>query len=95
MDRYASFFATKRAMIDTLRPGWASGRISTPRGRVTAAIGGILDEGARAGVLRADVDPDDITMLLLGLLLSTGAEDSPERTGRLLDLVVDALRPRA
>lgn len=93
MDRYASFFATKRAMIDTLRPGWVSGRITTPRERVTGAVGAILGEGARSGVLRADVDPEDVTMLLLGLLLSTGVEESPERTGRLLDLVVDALRP--
>ncbi|MFC8799562.1 TetR/AcrR family transcriptional regulator [Promicromonospora sp. NPDC057138] len=94
MDRYADFFATKRGMLDTLRPGWASGRITTPRGRVTAALGSILDAGARAGVLRADVDPEDVTMLVLGVLLSTGVEDDPERTGRLLDLVVDALRPR-
>ena len=94
MDRYAAFFATKRGMIDTLRPGWASGRISTPRERVTAAVAAILDEGARAGVLRADVEPDDVTMLLLGVFLSTGADETPERTGRLLDLVVDGLRPR-
>jgi AcrR family transcriptional regulator len=95
MERYASFFATKRAMMDTLRPSWASGRIATPRERVTGAVGSILGEGARAGVLRADVDPEDVTMLLLGLLLSTGVEESPERTGRLLDLVVDALRPQS
>ncbi|MFD7638864.1 TetR/AcrR family transcriptional regulator, partial [Streptomyces sp. NPDC059873] len=58
MDRYAGFVATKRGMIDTLRTGWASGRIATPttRERVTAAIGTILAEGARTGSLRADVD---------------------------------------
>ncbi|WP_129770186.1 TetR/AcrR family transcriptional regulator [Streptomyces sp. L-9-10] len=95
MDRYAGFVATKRGMIDTLRTGWASGRIATPttRERITAAIGTILAEGARTGSLRADVDPEDVTTLLLGVFLSTAAGGTPERTGRLLDLVVDALRP--
>ncbi len=96
MDRYAGFVATKRGMADTLRAGWASGSIATPRTRerVTAAIAMILDEGARDGSLRADVDPEDVTALLLGIFLSM-AGDSPGRTGRLLDLVVDAVRPLA
>jgi AcrR family transcriptional regulator len=95
MDRYAEFVATKRGMIDTLRAGWASGNIATPttRERITAAIATILAEGARAGSLRADVDPEDVTAMILGVFLSTAASDTPEQTGRLLDLVVDALRP--
>ncbi|MFJ9031646.1 TetR/AcrR family transcriptional regulator [Streptomyces sp. NPDC102274] len=95
MDGYAAFVATKRGMIDTLRTGWASGRIATPttRERVTAAIGTILAQGAREGSLRADVDPGDVTTMLLGVFLATAAGHTPERTGRLLDLVVDALRP--
>ncbi|NED92469.1 TetR/AcrR family transcriptional regulator [Streptomyces sp. SID11233] len=96
LDRYAAFVATKRGMLDTLHAGWASGRIATPttRERISAAIGAILAEGARAGSLRADVDPDDVTMMLLGIF-STAAGNTPEQTGRLLDLVVDALRPRS
>jgi hypothetical protein len=83
-------------MIDTLRAGWASGNIATPttRERITAAIATILADGARAGSLRADVDPEDVTAMILGVFLSTAASDTPEQTGRLLDLVVDALRPR-
>ncbi|WUN66595.1 TetR/AcrR family transcriptional regulator [Streptomyces sp. NBC_00304] len=96
LDRYAAFVATKRGMLDTLHAGWASGWIATPttRERITAAIGAILAEGVRAGSLRADVDPDDVTMMLLGIF-STAASNTPEQTGRLLDLVVDALRPRS
>ncbi|WP_329539019.1 TetR/AcrR family transcriptional regulator [Streptomyces sp. NBC_01220] len=97
MDRYAAFFAAKRGISDTLRAGWASGAIATPatRERLTAAIAVILDAGAQAGSLRADVEPDEVTMMLLGVFLSTTAGNSPELTGRLLDLVVDALRPVA
>ncbi|MFJ6854624.1 TetR/AcrR family transcriptional regulator [Streptomyces sp. NPDC091271] len=97
MDRYAAFFQVKRGMSATLRAGWASGSIATPatRERITAVIAEILDRGARAGSLRADVDPENVTMMLLGVFLSTTASDSPERTDQLLDLVVDALRHSA
>ncbi|MFJ6695304.1 TetR/AcrR family transcriptional regulator [Streptomyces sp. NPDC091272] len=95
MDRYAVFFAAKRGISDTLRAGWASGTIATPatRERLSTAIAEILDAGAQAGSLRADVEADEVTMMLLGVFLSTTAGNSPELTGRLLDLVVDALRP--
>ncbi|MDQ7809091.1 TetR family transcriptional regulator [Amycolatopsis sp. A133] len=95
MDRYAAFFATKRGMADALRVNLASGRIATPatRARITAAIGAILEAGARAGTLRPDADPEDVTFLLLGVFLSAPAGHDPERTRRLLDLVADAVRP--
>ncbi|MGH3435505.1 MAG: TetR/AcrR family transcriptional regulator [Sciscionella sp.] len=94
--RYADFIATKRGMVDTLRAGWASGRIATPttRERVTTAIATILASGAEAGSLRTDVDPQDITAMLLGIFLTTAASNGSEQTGRLLDLVMDALRPK-
>ncbi|MDS0140010.1 MULTISPECIES: TetR/AcrR family transcriptional regulator [unclassified Amycolatopsis] len=96
MDRYAAFVATKRGMGDAFRASVASGRIATPatRQRITAAIGSILDAGAKGGTLRADADPEDVTVLLLGAFLSTVDDPDPERTGRLLDLIADALRPQ-
>ena len=95
LQRYARFVATKHGMAETLRVGWAAGRAGAPtaRRRITAAIAAILDAGARDGSLRTDVEPDDVTAMLLGVFLSTAADDAPERVGRLLDLVVDALRP--
>jgi len=96
IDRYAEFVATKRGVVETLRAGWASGRIPTPttRERITAAIGTILTAGARAGSLRADVAPEDVTAMLLGVFLSTAGNSTSEQTRRLLDLVVDGLRPQ-
>ncbi len=95
MGRYAEFVATKRGMIDTLRAGWASGRLATPitRERITGAIATILAAGAQVGSLRSDVDPDDVTAMMLGVFLST-ATGAAEQTGRLLDLVADALTTR-
>lgn len=96
LDRYAAFFQTKRGMGDVFRAGVASGRIATPvtRKRITGAIGTILTAGAAAGVFRADADPEDFTLIVLGIFLSTVEDRDPERIGRLLDLVVDALRPK-
>ena len=95
MNRYAQFAELKRGLVDTLRAGWAAGRIATPttRERITAAIATILAAGAQSGVFREDVDPDDITTLLLGVFISTAANSTKEQTTRLLDLVLDALRP--
>ncbi|WP_163507353.1 TetR/AcrR family transcriptional regulator [Fodinicola acaciae] len=94
MERYATFVATKRAMAETLRAGWASGRIATSatRERIGAALATLLARGAEAGMLRADTDPDDVTVLLLGTLLASA--DTPGQTARLLDLIIDALRPK-
>ncbi|QKV79867.1 TetR/AcrR family transcriptional regulator [Amycolatopsis sp. Hca4] len=94
MDRYAAFVATKRGMADALRASVASGRIATPatRARITGAIGLILEAGVKAGTLRAGVQAEDVTLLVLGVFLSTADELDSERTRRMLDLVADGLR---
>ncbi len=96
MDRYAAFVSTKRGMLDTLRAGWAAGRIATPktRERITQAIATILEQGARTGSLRADVAASDVAALLFGVFYSTAASTTSEQTSRLLDLVLDSLRPK-
>ncbi|MGO4427362.1 TetR/AcrR family transcriptional regulator, partial [Streptomyces sp. MCAF7] len=76
MGRYATFVATKRGMMDTLRVGFASGRIAPPsRERVTATIATILAQGAAAGSLRTDVDPEDVTAMLVGVFVTISAGD--------------------
>ncbi|WP_262380125.1 TetR/AcrR family transcriptional regulator [Nonomuraea sp. PA05] len=96
MGRYAAFVATKRGMMETLRAGFASGRIAPPsRERVTATIAAILERGAEAGTLRADVDPDDVTTMLIGVFVAIAGGAPDEQIGRLLDLLTDALRPGA
>ena len=97
MNRYAQFAELKRGLVDTLRAGWASGRIATPttRERISGAIATFLAAGAESGVFRKDTDPDDITTLLLGVFLSTAPNSSKDQVERLLDLVLAALRPTA
>ena len=49
------------------------------------AVDTLLRAGAAEGSLRSDVRADDVVSSLLGIFL---ASDSPEQTGRLLDLLV-------
>jgi AcrR family transcriptional regulator len=96
MNHYARFTAAKRGILGTLRAGWASGRISTPttRERIVAVIGSMLSAGTADGTLRSDVEADDVVSMLLGVFVSSGGAAGPAQTGRLLDLLIDALRPR-
>lgn len=92
MERYAGFVVTKRALFGTVRAGWTPNQITTAttRARINEAIATLLSAGARSGTLRDDIDPDDVTAMLLGASLVTAA--NPEQTARLLDLLLDAVR---
>lgn len=97
MRRYLEFFVVKRGIMDTLRAGWTSGRIATPatRERITGAIGEILTAGVADRTLRSDVTADDVTTMILGIVLATGPTASLSQMERLLDVLVDGLRPGA
>jgi AcrR family transcriptional regulator len=95
MDRFADYMTTKRGMGDALRALIASGGdpFSESKDRLTAALATLLRGGAEAGTLRPDVSPDDVLVGLSGISLATdpGRRD---QAGRLLDLLIDGLRPR-
>jgi AcrR family transcriptional regulator len=93
MDRYASFVAAKRGMAESLCAIALSGAIepSETRASIVGAVRLMLDAGADDGSLRDDVSADDVVTSLLGILLASG---SREQSGRMLDLLLDGLRPR-
>ena len=93
MRRYAQFSVMKRGIMDTLRVGWASGRIATPatRERINSAIGTILAAGAADGSFRSDIAADDVTTMVLGVVLVTGPTAALTQMERLFDILVDGL----
>jgi AcrR family transcriptional regulator len=97
MDRFTEYMATKRGMGDALRALIASGGdpFSESRDKLTTAIAQLLRAGAEAGALRQDVSPDDILLSLSGISLATADPGRHDQAGRLLDLLMDGLRPRA
>ena len=58
-------------------------------------MAGFLAAGAADGTIRGDVDPDDVTIGLAGLVLMTGTALDPAQRGRALDLLMDSLRVAA
>ncbi|MGH3262979.1 MAG: TetR/AcrR family transcriptional regulator [Trebonia sp.] len=92
MDLFGDWLMTKHGMVDTLRGMIDSGELAhtETRNELLAAVTSILDAGIAAGDLRSDVAVDDITASLLGIFTVTAGQR--ERTGRLLDLLVDGLR---
>ncbi len=87
MDLFGNWLATMHGMID-------SGEIAhtETRDELLAAIAGILDAGKAAGDLRSDVAADDIAASVIGMFTVTSGQGG--RTGLLLDLLVDGLRPQ-
>jgi AcrR family transcriptional regulator len=93
-DRFADYIATKRAMGDALRSAVASDAplFVDMRERILGALRLLLDAGAVAGTLRADVDPRDVMRVMNGIWYLPSGPEWREDVGRMLDLVIDGLR---
>ena len=96
MDRFVDYMTAKRGMADALRWLIASGGdpYAHSRDRLVDAIGELLRAGARDGTVRPDAEPFDVLLSLSGLMLVAGAWEGRRQAGRMLDLLMDGLRPR-
>ena len=95
MDLFGDWIATKNGMLDTLLAMIESGEIAHARTRteLLAAITTILDAGRAAGDLRADVTAEDIAAALIGIFTVAPRPEHEAKAGRLLNLLMDGLRP--
>src|SRR5207247_10597996 len=68
-ERFADYIATKRAMGNALRSAAASDSplFAVTREQILGALRLLLDAGAAAGTLRADVDPTDVMRVINGI----------------------------
>ncbi|MDX3091743.1 TetR/AcrR family transcriptional regulator [Streptomyces sp. ME02-6978a] len=96
MDLFAEWQATKHGMTDTLLAMIDAGEISLAHSRqeLLSAITAILDAGAAAGDIRADARADDLSAAVLGMLAVAAKSGEPGQAGRLLDMLMDGVRPR-
>ena len=101
MDQYARFVAVKHAMRDALRVALTSPATSAPatsapatRARIRSVVARFAAAGAADGTIRTDVEPDDVTLCLAGAVLMTAASTDTSQLRRMLDLLLDGLRPR-
>ena len=95
MDRFADYVATKQHMAEALRALIAAGTVtvSQARAELSEAVRTLLDAGSAAGALRGDVRAEDVVACVVGVFVTCDASD-PEQAGRMLDLLLDGLRPR-
>ncbi len=97
MDLFGDWIATKNGMLDTLLAMIESGEIAHARSRaeLLTAITAMLDAGRVAGDLRADVSAEDIAASLIGIFTVAPRPEHEAKAARLLDLLMDGLRPAA
>ena len=97
MDRYTQFVATKHSMQDTLRAAFASrsGPLFETRAKLRATISQFLSAGIADGTIRHDVEADDLTISLGAIVLVTDLSTDRGQLRRVLDLLMDGLRPRS
>jgi AcrR family transcriptional regulator len=97
MDLFGEWIATKNGMLDTLLVMVESGEIAHAHTRteLLGAINDILDAGRASGELRADVPAEDIAAALIGIFTVAGSPEHKAMAARLLNLLMDGLRPSA
>ena len=95
MEPSGDWIATKNGMPGTLPAMTESGEIAHARTQteLLAAIGGILNAGRVTGELRADVTAEDIAASLVGIFTVARPPGHDARASRLLNILIDGLRP--
>jgi AcrR family transcriptional regulator len=97
MDLFGGWIATKSGMLDTLLVMIKSGEIphAQTRDELLTAISEILDAGRAAGDLRSDITAEDIAANLIGIFTVAPPPAQRARANRLLNILIDGLRPPA
>ena len=92
MHGFLDYATTKRGLADALRAVIATGvnPYEHSRARMLAALEALLTAAAKAGVVRADVQPLDVLTSLSGFSLASSDAAQHER---LLDLLLAGLSP--
>jgi AcrR family transcriptional regulator len=92
LDRLAAYGRIKHGVAQAVEAATRADLAGEYYGQVTAAITLLLDAGQAAGVIRRDVDADEL-LLLVGFLWRIDNRDWAARSRHLLALVLDGLRP--
>jgi len=93
--RLAHYGRIKHGLADVLHAATSDGLAGETYQPVSGALTTLLDACDDTGVTRAGLDPDDV-LLLVGFLWRIDPNvDWEERTGRMLDIVIDGLRKQS
>lgn len=97
MDRFVDYMTTKIGMGEAMRAVISAGTnpYARSRERLDAALEILIGATTEAGATRPGVNVDDVLMTLSGIAMAAGAAAESGQAGRMLDLLLDGLRPRA
>lgn len=93
IERYMEFIAAKRGLAKALYSGNPTYN-SLPSyfmQQLRPALGNLLEAAAAAGIVRGGMDPDDL-LLAIANLCAPAYDVGPERTRRMVVLLIDGLR---
>lgn len=95
-DDYMSTASTKMGMKEAILAAVGNDApvFEETRLRSQELMAAILKAGRADGVFRDDIEPADISRLLGGLSMTCVAGDTEERRRRLIEIVIDGLRPQ-
>jgi AcrR family transcriptional regulator len=91
--RLAVYLRLKHGLGEALQTPAAEEMIASLYAPVTAAIARLLDACAAGGAMRPGIDPYDVLLLMGCLWRVPATEEGLARADRLLELVIDGLRP--
>lgn len=94
--RLMEFAATKRTMAEAFLQmvDHSDDQYYDTMTRMRAALDLLIEACQREGQLRPDIDYEDVFWMLAGIGLSVTEPGQQDRVGRLIELLIDALRPR-
>ena len=95
MDLFGDWIATKNGMLETLLTMIESGEIAHVRTQTElhTAINKLLAAGQAAGTLSTDITVEDIAAGLIGIFTVAPLPEQQTRANRLLDILMNGLRP--
>jgi len=92
---FVQYVGRKRGMASALRSALgpeAQAVFADVHDRLRTASGELLAAAQREGEIRTDVEPMDLLRAVSGVCLAAAEAQDPQRTTRVLRLVLDGLR---
>jgi AcrR family transcriptional regulator len=93
--RLAEYVRLKHGLGEALYTAAAQNVIGETCTAVNAAIAQLLDAAEQAGQVRTDLDPSDVLLLMGFLWRVEPGKPGPHQGERILDIVIQGLRPEA
>jgi AcrR family transcriptional regulator len=93
LDRVADYARVKRGVFAAVESAVSQDLATRSHGPIGEALTALLDAGKANGDIRADVDARDV-ILLIGYLTRLDEAEWDAKARRLLQVILDGLRPR-